>query len=137
MTPTTTTTRPPATTTTTRPATTTTRPPATTTTTRPATTTTVPAGAKPSAPQNARVTSTTGGITICWSPPASGAPILSYKVYRGGWGSETYFATVSGSTTCYTDASAPMWTWFYYRVTAVNGAGEGPPSADVGANRSA
>jgi hypothetical protein len=135
---TTTTTRPPATTTTTtRPpaTTTTTRPPATTTTTRPPTTTTVPSGTKPSAPQNARVTSTTGGITLCWSPPTSGAPILSYKVYRGGWASETYLATVSGSTTCFTDTSAAMWTWFYYRVTAVNAAGEGPPSADVGANR--
>jgi fibronectin type 3 domain-containing protein len=93
----------------------------------------------PSAPQSARIASTTGGITICWQPPASSGsgPILSYKVYRGGWGSETYYATVSGTTTCYTDAAAPMWTWFYYRVTAVNAAGEGPPSADVGANRNA
>jgi hypothetical protein len=30
-----------------------------------------------------------------------------------------------------------MWTWYYYRVTAVNAAGEGPPSADAGGNRTA
>jgi subtilase family serine protease len=129
---TTSTTVPPTTTTTRAPTTTTTRPPTTTTST-------TIAGMPPSAPQSARIASTTGGITICWQPPASSGsgPILSYKVYRGGWGSETYYATVSGTTTCYTDAAAPMWTWFYYRVTAVNAAGEGPPSADVGANRNA
>jgi subtilase family serine protease len=149
--PTTTTTTPPTTTTTTTVpfTTTTTRPPTTTTTTIPPTTTTTRppttttsttiAGAPPSAPQNARVTSTTGGITISWQPPASSGsgPITSYKIYRGGWGSETYFATVSGTTLSYTDTSAPMWTWFYYRVTAVNVAGEGPPSADAGGNRTA
>ena len=63
--------------------------------------------------------------------------MTSYRVYRGGWGSETYFATVSGSTLCYTDTSAPMWTWYYYRITAVNVAGEGPPSVDAGGNRTA
>ena len=141
--PTTTTTVPPTTsttvapTTTTRPTTTTTTVPPTTSTTRPATTTsTTIAGTPPSAPTGATITSTTGGITICWSPPANSGsgPVLAYKIYRGGWGSETYFATVSG-TTCYTDSAAPVWTWYYYRITAVNAAGEGPPSADVGANR--
>jgi hypothetical protein len=112
----------------------------TTTTTRPTTTTsTTIAGTPPSAPQHAKVTSTTGGITICWQAPASSGsgPVLSYKVYRGGMGTETYFATVPGSTTCYTDTSAPMWTWYWYRVTAVNVAGEGPPSADAGGQRTA
>lgn len=85
------------------------------------------------------MTSQAGGITVCWSAPASvgSGPILSYKIYRGDWGAETYLATVSGSTLCFQDTSVPMWTYYYYRVTAVNAAGEGPPSNNTGALRNA
>jgi len=32
----------------------------------------------------------------------------------------------------YNDTTGGAWTWNYYRVTAVNAAGESVPSADVG-----
>jgi hypothetical protein len=140
---TTSTTRPPtttsstSTTSTTRPPTTTTsttRPPTTTTsTTRPPTTTTTIKANPPSAPQNATLTSQCTGALLTWTPPASngGAPITSYRVYRGAWGAETFLASTTG--TSYNDTTGGTWTWNYYRVTAVNASNlEGPPSSDVG-----
>jgi hypothetical protein len=44
---------------------------------------------------------------------------------------------VTGTTLSFNDTSAPMWTWYYYRISAVNAAGEGPPSTDIGGERSA
>jgi fibronectin type 3 domain-containing protein len=128
------TTRPPTTTTST------TRPPTTTTsTTRPPTTTTSTTikANPPSAPQNPVLTSQCTGALFTWTAPASngGAPITAYKVYRGGWGAETYLATVTNGTS-YNDTTGGTYTWNYYRVTAVNAAGlEGPPSADVGGDK--
>ncbi len=139
---------PPATTTTTRPppttvattTTSTTRPPpttvatTTTSTTRPPTTTTVKATA-PSAPQGLTVTNQCTGALLKWAAPASngGAAITAYKIYRGGWGAETYLATVNGSALSYNDTTGGAYTYNYYRVTAVNAGGiEGPPSSNVG-----
>jgi subtilase family serine protease len=124
-----------ATTTTTNPSTTTTtKPPTTTTTTASTTTTTMAGGTLPSAPQGLKVTGTIGGVSLGWQPPANlgGSPV-TYKIYRGGWGSETYLATTSA--TSYTDLSAPMWTYYFYRVAAVNATGQGPYTPDVGGQR--
>jgi titin len=80
------------------------------------------------------VTGTIGGVSLGWQPPANlgGSPV-TYKIYRGGWGSETYLATTSA--TSYTDLSAPMWTYYFYRVAAVNATGQGPYTPDVGGQR--
>jgi spore germination protein YaaH len=118
----------------------TTRPPATTSTTvKPTTTTSTtvkPATAtvKPSAPQNLHVTSTTGGVTLAWSAPATG-PVDHYVVCRGSWAAETCMWTTTATT--FADTSAAMWAFNYYRVAAVNAAGQGAYTADVGSSRSA
>jgi hypothetical protein len=134
---TTTTTRPPSTTTTTTPpSTTTTRPPATTTTTRPpaTTTTTRPAASAPSAPQTVYATQATNGgpgVTVFWSPPSSsgGSAVTGYRVYRGlDPTAMSLLATTGGSARNYTDAATTSNVLYWYYVTAVNAAGESPPS---------
>jgi len=79
------------------------------------------------------VSSECTGARLTWSPPASngGAPITSYRIYRGDWGAETFLT--STSATSFNDTTGGTWTFRYYRVTAVNSAGlEGPPTSDGG-----
>jgi hypothetical protein len=59
--------------------------------------------------------------------------VQNYLVCRGNWGAETCMWTTSATT--FQDTSAAMWTWYYYRVAAVNSAGQGPYTPDVGNNR--
>jgi hypothetical protein len=134
--PTTTTTLPPPTTTTTLPpptTTTTTAPPAPTTTLGPPATTTTtapppPAAGVPSAPQGLRaIQPTVGvGVQLSWRPPAVG-PVTGYRIYRGTSPyTQTLLAQV-GNVLGFQDVTATR-ALFYYRVTAVNAAGEGPSS---------
>jgi hypothetical protein len=83
-------------------------------------------------PQNFHVTGTTGGISLAWSAPATGGPATQYRIYRGGFGKEVLLTTVTGTT--FTDVT-PMYTYYFYRIAAVNGSGQGPYTADVGAQR--
>jgi fibronectin type 3 domain-containing protein len=75
------------------------------------------------------------GVRLTWQAPASSgsSPITSYNIYRRGWGSETLLASTTG--TSYNDASASIWITYYYRVTAVNAAGQGPYSTAVAGQR--
>lgn len=59
--------------------------------------------------------------------------MLSYNVFGNGGGSSTTFTIIgTATTTSFTQSSlSPPGQTFVYRVTAVNGAGEGPPSATV------
>ena len=122
-------------TTTTTPATTTTTaaPPTSTTVGPPITTTTLPtAVSPPSAPQGltARQPTVGVGVQLSWRPPVSG-PVNGYRVYRGTTAaSQTLLATVPDVLT-FNDTSAGR-ILYYYRVTAFNGAGEGPSSALTG-----
>jgi hypothetical protein len=80
------------------------------------------------------VVSTVGGVTLAWDPPATGS-VQYYKVCRGSWGAETCLWTTA--STIYADTTAKVWTFYYYRVAAVNSAGQGPYTADVGGQRTA
>jgi fibronectin type 3 domain-containing protein len=97
-----------------------------------ATSTVVP----PSAPTTVTISSTPGMISLAWNPPLStgGASVTSYKVYRSTTSgtNRTLVATVTGRTFDDTTGLAPG-TRYYYVVTAVNQAGEGPASAEVSA----
>jgi YVTN family beta-propeller protein len=87
----------------------------------------------PSAPQDLFATTGLGGVVLAWLPPASSgsSPILGYKVYRGAsMGGEVYLASV-GNVTSYTDSSVVGGRRYYYWVTALNGVGEGAPSAEA------
>jgi hypothetical protein len=133
--PPTTTTAPPTTTTTTTvaPVTTTTLgPPATTTTVTPSTTPPAPAAATPSSPQALMATQPVvgSGVQLAWQPPTNG-PVTGYRVYRG---TSPYTLTLLvdlPNVMGYTDTSAGR-ALYFYRVTALNGAGEGPGSALTG-----
>jgi cell division septation protein DedD len=134
--PPTTTTRPPTTTTpstvppTTAPPTTvppTTQPPATTTTRAPTT-------GVPSAPQSfyAMQPMQTGakGVVLFWSPPAApNGTITGYKIYRSASATGLPLLTTIGPDTTYSDTSATSGQLYYYQVSALNSAGEGPRSA--------
>jgi fibronectin type 3 domain-containing protein len=145
--PTTTTTLPPTTTSTST--TTTTAPPSTTTSTSTSTSTTSTtstststtstsiAASRPSAPQGFTATYGCAGPLLNWSPPANngGAPITSYRIYRGKWGAETFLASTTATT--FTDGTPGQYVYNYYRVTAVNAAGlESPYTPDVGSYKS-
>ncbi len=137
---TTTTTRPPTTTTTVPPTTTTTVPPTTTTTTRPpTTTTTVPptptttvpptTGAKPSAPLVLLATQplSGSGVVLSWQAPIAG-PVAGYRVYRSTSPFALGLLASVGDVTRFADTTAARGVIYFYTVTAVNGAGEGPAS---------
>src|SRR5207244_3202867 len=84
----------------------------------------------PSAPQNLAATGGNAQVTLTWQAPASngGSPITNYRIYRGlSPGTETLLTTV-GAVTSYTDTAVTNGVTYYYQVSAVNNAGEGPRS---------
>jgi subtilase family serine protease len=91
--------------------------------------------ASPSAPTNFAVSAANGAVDLSWSAPSStgGSAITGYKVYRGlSSGTESLLTTL-GVTTSYTDTAVTNGTTYYYEITAVNGVGESPMSAQQSA----
>lgn len=75
------------------------------------------------------------GVQLTWKAPSdSGSSAISqYRIYRGtASGSEALLTTV-GSVLSYKDQNTVSGTRYYYQVSAVNGAGEGPRSAEASA----
>ena len=74
-----------------------------------------------------------GVITVSWfAPDDGGAPLTAYKIYRGtASGQETFLAAIGANATTYTDITGDPATTYFYRVTAVNIAGEGPFCGEV------
>jgi len=92
----------------------------------------------PSAPASPAASVATGktGITLSWKAPTStgGSPVTAYRVYRGtAAGAGTFLVSVAAGTTSFTDTAVTKKVNYFYRVTAVNVVGEGPPSAEVNA----
>jgi len=93
-------------------------------------------------PSQALNLQTTAGhhlVTLAWAAPTSdgGSAITGYKIYRGtSGGSETFLAIV-GNTSSYTDAGLTAGQAYYYKVAAVNAAGEGAMSSEANATPSA
>lgn len=93
----------------------------------------------PSAPQNLQATAGDGQVTLTWAVPSSdgGSNIINYMVYRGtSAGGETLLATI-GNVLTYADTSVTNNQTYYYKVTAVNGVGEGAYSNEITATPSA
>jgi hypothetical protein len=92
----------------------------------------VPA-APPGAPVGVFATAGTAQVSLSWAPPASngGAAVSSYNVYLSTTGGlqGTKIAQVPGPS--YTAAGLQAGTTYFFEVTAVNAAGEGPPSVQV------
>ena len=85
---------------------------------------------QPSVPLSFSAKAQGNGIRLNWAPPASngGSPITAYRVYRGGGAEFAVSFQVSGSTLSFLDTTVARRTWYTYIVTAVNAAGEGPPT---------
>ena len=92
----------------------------------------------PGAPTSVAATNPAGEIDLSWNPPADngGAPVTSYNVYRGTTpdGEDLVPYATGITTTSYhalydLDAGAT----YYFKVSAVNTAGEGVVSTEVSA----
>jgi hypothetical protein len=94
-----------------------------------------PAGAPPveptapTAPQNLTASATTNSVGLAWSAPSSngGSAISGYNIYRD----EALLTSVGASVRSYSDSAVSPGASYSYHVTAVNGAGESPPSNSV------
>ncbi len=89
----------------------------------------------PSEPQNLQATADDRRIALTWEAPAldGGSPVASYVVYRGTSSSgETYLVTV-GNVLTYIDTGLTNGQTYFYQVSAMNGAWEGPKSDEANA----
>jgi len=84
----------------------------------------------PPVPTNLVAAADDNSVTLTWSPSATAT---SYNVKRAlaSGGEDTTNASIT--TTSYTDTQAANGTTYYYVVSAVNGFGESPDSAEVNA----
>jgi hypothetical protein len=92
----------------------------------------------PSAPVSFLVTNPPGSMKLTWNPPLDngGAPPTSYNVYRstspGGEGNVPYASGITTNT--FSDLyNLVAGTTYYYRISAVNAAGEGELSYETSA----
>jgi len=74
-------------------------------------------------------------VTLSWPGPPAGTPaISSYTIYRGtSPGAESQLATVSGSSTQYTDSAVTPGTAYYYQVAAASPTGTSSRSTEASA----
>ena len=87
----------------------------------------------PGAPIGFAATPADARVTLTWSPPsyAGSGLVIGYNVYRGTAAGAETFLVAGGSP--FTDLGVTNGQRYYYRVTALNIAGEGPPSREVNA----
>jgi levanase len=74
-----------------------------------------------------------GQVALSWSPPVSdgGSHVLTYNLYRGSGLTSSPLVTVNAFEVRFNDSEVSGGISYRYYVTAVNGAGEGPPSETV------
>jgi fibronectin type 3 domain-containing protein len=87
----------------------------------------------PSGPTNLTVTPSNTGATLNWTASTTGSP-TSYSIYRGtatGGEATTPIATVSGTTTTFTDTGLTNADTYFYNVAANNSVGVSPDSNEV------
>ncbi len=81
----------------------------------------------PSAPQNLAVQAGNGQVTLTWQAPANngGATVTNYKIYRGTTSTNKALVTTVGNVLTFQDTGLANGQKVFYKVTAVNLAGEG------------
>ena len=86
----------------------------------------------PRAPELAGKRIAPGVIHLTWTRPDNGgADLTEYRIYRGTVsGGETFLTSTTAKGT-YDDITADPATGYYYRIRAVNAAGEGPFCGEV------
>jgi fibronectin type 3 domain-containing protein len=86
----------------------------------------------PGAPNLSSANAGNNTVTLTWSAPTSngGSPVTGYRVYRSTTsGAETLLTTL-GNLTSFSDIGVTNGTTYYYKVSTVNGLGEGLPSGE-------
>jgi len=87
----------------------------------------------PSGPTGLTATPGSGSVALNWTASSSGSP-TSYTVYRGtaeDGEQNTPIATLSGTTTTYTDTGLSNGKTYWYQVAANNSVGVSPNSNEV------
>jgi fibronectin type 3 domain-containing protein len=98
-----------------------------------------PSAVAPGAPSLNSATAGNGTVALAWSAPSSngGSAITGYRVYRGtSSGSETLLTTLSNLTS-WTDTGVTNGSTYYYKVSALNSAGESVASNERSATPTA
>src|SRR3989449_5214699 len=93
----------------------------------------------PSAPQNLQAAAGNAQVSLSWTAPSSngGSAITNYKIYKSPRsGPETLLTTV-GNVVSYTDGTVTNGQIYYYKVSAVNSAGESTQSNEASATPTA
>ena len=87
----------------------------------------------PSAPLNLSAMAGDQQITLTWNPPSfdGGLPITNYRIYQGTMPGGEVFLTEVGHVLTYLDTGLTNGQMYCYKVSAVNGIGEGPMSNEV------
>ena len=88
----------------------------------------------PSSPSDLEAEKGKGQINLTWEAPSSngGDEIIKYKIYRStSSGDLTYLDEVSADEDTYIDTDVEPEQTYYYKVTAVNDAGESDRSTEV------
>src|SRR5262249_1402835 len=100
-------------------------------------------GTPPDAPTGLTAKAGNGKVSLSWTAPASngGVAITSYRVYRGtASGTETLLTSGGcsglGAVLSCSDNGLTNGQTYFYKVSAVNAIGEGPPSNEASATPS-
>jgi hypothetical protein len=98
-----------------------------------------PPAIAPSAPQNLAANAGNAQINLAWSAPrlTGSSAITGYRIYRGtNSGGESFLVTLDNVLT-YTDSGLTNGQVYYYKISAMNSAGEGALADEVNATPSA
>ena len=89
----------------------------------------------PDAPSLTSTKAGSGYIVLQWTAPSDngGAPITKYRVYRGTAPGEESLLAEIGNVLTYNSTGLTNGQTYYYKVSAVNSAGEGELSNELGA----
>lgn len=87
----------------------------------------------PGAPLNLQASPGDTRVDLTWStPPADGgSPVTNYRIYRGAASGVLSFLDEIGNVLTYSDTAVANGVTYYYAVSAVTTAGEGPLSYEV------
>jgi len=98
-----------------------------------------PFAVAPSAPTLTNAAAGTGTVALTWSAPSSngGSAISGYRIYRGTSSGGETLLTTAGNVTSWTDTSVANGTTYYYKVSALNSAGESASSNERSATPTA
>ena len=95
----------------------------------------VPPDGPPGPPISLSALSGDASIALSWGSPTfdGGSPVSGYRIYRGTSPNPTTAIAVVGVPPSFEDSGLVNGTTYYYKVSALNANGEGPPSNEASA----